>query len=99
MQNQKETEPEQTGQDKKPKSKQKKRKKEGKIQQVWEMSQKGLSVADIAKKTGLTERVVRSYIWRAKNPEKFKALLARYQEKRKKKLAESAKEPSNEDKK
>jgi transposase len=54
------------------------------------MSQKGSSVKDIAKKTGLSERVVRSYIWRAKNPEKFKALLVRYQTKRKKKLAEKA---------
>jgi len=64
------------------------KKKEGKIQQVWEMNQKGSSVKDIAKKTGLTEKVIRSYIWRKQNPEKFKALLKRYQEKRKKKFTE-----------
>jgi DNA-binding NarL/FixJ family response regulator len=96
MQNQKETEPEQTGKNKQIKPK----KKEGKIEKVWQLSQKGSTVADIAKKTGLDERVVRSYVWRKANVDKYKALLARYQEKRKKKLAEKQlqKEPSKEEK-
>jgi hypothetical protein len=60
-----------------------KEKKKGKVQQVWEMRQKGKTVKDIAKKTGLSERIVRSYIWRAKNPEKYKALMERYYAKKK----------------
>ena len=76
MQNPKELEPIKTGQNRQTKPKNKK--KQGKIKHVWEMSQKGVSVKDIAKKTGLSERVVRSYLWRKKNPDKYKALLARY---------------------
>jgi hypothetical protein len=74
MQNPKEPISTQKGQNKQTKTK----KREGKIQQVWDMSQKGSIVKDIAKKTGLSERVVRSYLWRKKNPDKYKALLARY---------------------
>ena len=81
MQNPKESEIIKTSQIKQIKPK--KKKKEGKIQQVWDMQQKGVSVKDIAKKTGQSERVVRSYIWRAKNPEKYKILLSRYLVKRK----------------
>jgi hypothetical protein len=47
------------------------------------MHQKGVSVKEIARKTKLSERIVRSYIWRAKNPAKYKALLNRYREKKK----------------
>lgn len=65
-----------------------KQKKTGKIKEVSAMHTKGASVKDISEKMKISERIVRSYVWRAKNPEKFKALLARYQEKRKKKLAE-----------
>jgi hypothetical protein len=91
MQNQKEAVPTEDGQNKQTKPK----KKEGRIQQVWEMSQKGASVKDIAKKTGLRDQIIRSYIWRKQNPEKFKALLKRYFEKRKKKTLESATEEPN----
>ncbi len=38
----------------------------------------------------ISERVARSYVWRAKNPEKFKMLLARYFEKRKAKAKAKA---------
>jgi hypothetical protein len=93
MQNQKEAVPTENDQNKQTKSKKKPalrdgKKKEGKIQQVWEMSQKGISVKDIAKKTVLKEQIVRSYIWRKRNSEKYKALLSRYQKKRKEKLVE-----------
>lgn len=60
-----------------------KRKKQGKIAEVYALHQKGVSVKEIAKKKKLSEQVVRSYIWRAKNPEKYKALLKRYFEKKK----------------
>lgn len=86
MQNQKEPGSAKTGQNKQTKAK--KIKKNGKIQEVWEMNQKGASVKEIAQKMKISERVVRSYLWRKKNPEKFKALLAKYQEKRKKQLVQ-----------
>ncbi len=62
--------------------------KKGKIAEVNNLAHKGSSVKEISEKMGLSERVVRAYLWRAKNPEKFKKLLDRYNEKRKKKLAE-----------
>jgi transposase len=62
---------------------QKPKKKKGKIAQVYKMHQKGVSVAEIAAKTKLSERIVRSYIWRMKNPEKYKLLLKRYYDKKK----------------
>ena len=65
---------------KKPKTK---RMKKGKIAEVYALHQKGISVKQIAEKKKLSERVVRSYIWRAENPEKYKALLERYFEKKK----------------
>jgi len=59
-------------------SKPKQRKKKGKIAQVYKLHQKGVSVKEIAEKMKLSERIVRAYVWRAKNPEKFKALVQRY---------------------
>ena len=90
MQNQKDSGQAQTGQNKQ--TKPIKKKKNGKIQQVWTLSQKGVSVKEIAQKMKISEKIVRSYIWRAKNPEKFKALLKRYRENRKKK-ADGQKQP------
>jgi hypothetical protein len=87
MQNPKEFETIQTGQNKQ--TKPKKKKQESKISQVYEMHLKGINVKDIAKKTGLSERVVRAYIWRKKNPEKYQALLKRYFDKRKKKTEQA----------
>jgi len=60
-------------------------KKKGKIAQVYKLHQKGLSVKDIAEKLKLNEGIVRSYIWRAANPEKYKALLERYYQKKREK--------------
>jgi hypothetical protein len=72
-------------------SKQPKRKqrKMGKIEQVYKLHQKGSSVKQIAEKMKLGERVVRSYVWRSANPEKYDALLRRYREKKKAKLKEA----------
>jgi hypothetical protein len=58
-------------------------KKEGKIAKVYRLSQEGVSVKEIAEKTKLNERLVRSYIWRMQNPQKYKALVDRYFEKKK----------------
>jgi predicted transcriptional regulator len=66
------------------------KKKEGKIAKAYRLKQEGLKVKEIAAKMKLSERIVRAYIWRAKNPEKYKALLNRYREKKKTKQ-ESAK--------
>jgi predicted transcriptional regulator len=61
-----------------------KRKKKGKVAEVYALHQKGVKVKEIAEKMKISERIVRSYIWRAKNPEKYKKLLERYYEKKKK---------------
>jgi hypothetical protein len=74
-----------------PQRQEKKRKKKGKVAQVYAMHKKGVSIKEIAEKMKLNERVVRSYIWRAKNPEKYKALLDRYFAKRKQKAEEKQK--------
>lgn len=63
---------------KKPKPKRK-----GKIAKVYRLHRKGVSVKEIAEKMKLKERVVRAYIWRMKNPEKYKALVKRYFDKKK----------------
>jgi hypothetical protein len=64
-----------------PKTKQKRKK--GKIKRAYEMHEKGATVKEISQKLGINERIVRSYLWRSANPEKFKALLARYYAKKK----------------
>jgi hypothetical protein len=61
------------------------KKKKNKVARVYAMRQKGSSVKEIAEKMKLSERVVRSYIWRAANPEKYRQLLKRYFDKRKQK--------------
>ena len=60
-----------------------KQKKKGKVAQVYKLHQKGASVKEIAEKMNLSDKIVRSYVWRMKNPEKYKALLQRYFAKRK----------------
>ena len=52
-------------------------KKNGKVAEVYAMHQKGVKVKEIAEKMKLSERVVRSYVWRAGNPEKYRSLLKR----------------------
>jgi ribosomal protein S6 len=63
--------------------------KEGRVAKAYRLSQEGLKPKEIAKKMKLDERIVRSYIWRAKNPEKYKELLKRYHEKKKAKQAQT----------
>lgn len=65
-------------------------KKEGRIAKVYRLHQEGVSIKEIAEKMKLSERVVRAYIWRMKKPEKYKVLLKRYFEKRKKKASQSS---------
>jgi DNA-binding NarL/FixJ family response regulator len=50
-------------------SKAEKDEKKGKVAEVYAMHQKGVSIKEIAEKMKLSERIVRSYIRRAKNPE------------------------------
>lgn len=71
-------------------SKPRQQKKKGKIAQVYKLHQKGVSVKDIAEKMKLSETIVRSYIWRAANPEKYKALLQRYFAKKRQKQENEA---------
>jgi hypothetical protein len=63
-------------------TKPKQQKKNGKIVQVYKLHQRGVGVKDIAEKLKLSERIVRAYIWRMKNPEKYAALVQRYFEKK-----------------
>jgi hypothetical protein len=72
----------------KPKQKSR-RKKKGKVAEVYALHQKGVKVKEIAQKMKLNERIVRSYIWRAGNPEKYKELLKRYHEKKKAKQSQT----------
>ncbi len=72
-------------------------KKEGKIQRVYRFHKEGLKVKEIAEKTKLSERIVRAYIWRSANPEKYKALLKRYNDKKKAKKS-ADKKPDNKNK-
>jgi len=72
-----------------------KKKKKGKIAEVFRLHQEGVSVKDIAEKMKLKESVVRAYIWRMKNPEKYKELVKRWYDKKKAK-AESQKSEKEE---
>lgn len=74
----------------KPKSK--KKKKLGKIRQIYKLHQKGLSGKEIAEKMKISERLARSYIWRSNDPEKYKELLKRYFAKKKEKIDIQSKE-------
>ena len=47
----------------------------------------GKDIKQVAKELGIKVQLARSYKWRAENPEKFKAMLKRYFEKRKARLA------------
>ena len=60
-----------------------KKKKKGKIAQVYKLHKKGVRVKEIAEKMQIKETLVRSYIWRSANPEKYKELLKRYFAKKK----------------
>ena len=57
------------------------------------------AVKQLTKELKISERLVRSYLWRARNPEKFKACVDRYfEKKRKAKEAEKAGEKSKDSK-
>ena len=64
-----------------------KQKKKGKITKVYRLHQQGVSMKEIAEKMKLKESVVRAYIWRMKNPEKYKELVKRWYDKKKAKEA------------
>ena len=66
------------------------KKKVGKIARVAKMLKDGLSIQEVAEKTGLSQRVVRSYKWRAENPEAYARILQRYFAKRKQKKDDEA---------
>ena len=78
-----------------------KRKKETKVQKTLRLFNKYTkgkdamksadAVKQLAKELKISERLVRSYLWRARNPEKFKACVDRYFEK-KRKAKEKAKD-------
>ena len=55
--------------------------------------------AKIAKALGISIRAARSYVWRAKNPQKFQEMLKRYFAKRKARLAAEKKAKAEEAKK
>ena len=66
-----------------PKTQEKKaKKKKGKIAEVFRLHQEGVDVKDIAEKMKLKESVVRAYIWRTKNPEKYQKLVKRWYDKK-----------------
>ena len=67
-------------------------KKMGKVAKVFKLCEEGKSIKEIGDKMKLSERVVRSYIWRAKNPEKYRELLKRYFAKKKQKQENGKKE-------
>ena len=48
------------------------------------------AVKQLAKELKISERLVRSYLWRARNPEKFKACVDRYFEKKRAKDKEES---------
>lgn len=59
-------------------------KKEGKIRTAFILRNKHeMTVKDIAEVLEVGQRTVNAYIWRVKEPEKYKRLLAKYFEKRK----------------
>jgi predicted transcriptional regulator len=60
-------------------------KKKGKIAKSTRCMRKGFRQKRVASKMNLSERLVRAYIWRMKNPEKYKALLSEYLAKRRQK--------------
>ena len=62
-------------------------KKETRQQAVMRLLGEGKDIKQVAEELGISVRLVRSYKWRAENPKKYKAMLKRYFEKRKARLA------------
>ena len=63
----------------------KKTKRKGKIAKVYKLHLKGKSVKEIGEEMKLSERVVKAYLWRCANPQKYRALLQRYYSKKRQK--------------
>ena len=75
-------------------------KKETRQEAVMRLLGEGKTIDEISQILGIKKQLVRSYKWRAENPEKFKAMLKRYFEKRKaKKAAEKKAKPKKAKKK
>lgn len=62
-------------------------KKETRQEAVMRLLGEGKDIKQVAEEMGIKVQLARSYKWRAENPEKFKAMLKRYFEKRKTKKA------------
>lgn len=75
---------------KKKAKKEKKRAKEGKIKKVFRLYTKAIEAGEkssdvidqLAKKFKVSKRTIRGYIWRVKNPEKYRAIVQKYFERR-----------------
>jgi len=65
--------------------------KKGKIEKVYRLYTKAIEAGEkssdvidqLAKKFKVSKRTIRGYIWRAKNPEKYRAVVQKYFERRK----------------
>ena len=68
-------------------------KKETRQQAVMRLLGEGKDIKEVAKELGIKVQLARSYKWRAENPEKYKAMLKRYFDKRKAKKAAKDKKP------
>lgn len=66
--------------------------KEGKIRTAFILrSNHEMAIKDIAEALEISERTTRAYLWRVKEPEKYKALLERYFDKKKAKAQKKQK--------
>ena len=63
------------------------KKKETRQEAVMRLLGEGKDIKQVAEELGIKVQLARSYKWRAENPEKFKAMLKRYFDKRKAKKA------------
>jgi len=67
-------------------------KKEGKIRTAFILRNKHeMAIKDIAEVLEVSQRAIRAYLWRVKEPEKYKALLKRYFDKKKTKAQKKQK--------
>ena len=66
--------------------------KEGKVTTTFLLHQRGFKSKKIAELLGITARLANAYIWRKKNPEKYRALLKKYFDKKKAKIQAQKKE-------
>ena len=62
-------------------------KKETRQEAVMRLLSEGKDIKQVAEELGIKVQLARSYKWRSENPEKYKAMLKRYFDKRKARLA------------